>query len=156
MTSAAAPGLEGPATVDVCAQVMQAVERVSSACASLSGYDAILCQADRRDDLSLVVRLRKQDPEAPIVLVSGKAGHPDFRELACRMGATAVLPSASTPGEVAQAVLRSAEAGRAARRMRSSAEDARRRAEEVRKLAVEQHALARKALRLLRGRRVSG
>lgn len=156
IASAVAQGLDGPATVDVCEQIQQAVEWAASACGALEGYDAILCQAERADELSMVVRLRKRDPDTPIVIVSGRADHPDFRELACRMGASAVLSSASDPHSVGQAVLRAAEAGRAARLMRTTVERTSRTAAEIRVLAARQGVLAARSLRLARSGRTRG
>lgn len=149
-TAAVAQGLEGPATVDVCEQVRTAVEWVASACGALGGYDAVLCQAERTDELSFIVRLRKEDPHTPIILVSGQAGHPDFCELARRMGATTVLPSSAPAPSVGKAVLQAAEACRIARLMRANAATFSRIAREVRGLVERQQSLAAESVRLAR------
>lgn len=143
-------GLHAQATVDVCEQVREAVERLSTAFRGLEGYDAVLCQADQPEDLSVVVRLRKRDPEAPILLISGRAEHPDFRELAFRLGATSILPSAASRKDVRAALLRAAEARRAAGVLLSTIRGIRTLARDVRVLASNQKALAARSLGLAR------
>lgn len=148
--AAVAQGLDQGALADICEQVLTAVEWATSSCAALSGYDAVLCPGDRPEELSLVVRLRKQDPDTPIILVSGRADHPEFRAMVRRLGATTVLSSASPPEAAGRVLLRAAEARAMARSLRSNAERSSRLAREVRALVDRQWLLSETSRRLLR------
>lgn len=147
---APAQGFGRGASADVCEQVMTAVEWATSSCAALSGYDAVLCPADRPDELSFVVRLRKQDPGAPIVLVSGRADHPEFRAMVRRLGATTVLSSASPPEAAGRVLLRAAEVRARVRSLQSNAERSCRLADDIRALVDRQRFLSQRSRRLLR------
>jgi len=65
---------------EVVTLIREALERIST-----RGYDAVVCWAEREDELVGIIRLRKASPELPIVVLTSQAT-PGFQTLARRMG----------------------------------------------------------------------
>src|SRR5205823_14924219 len=64
--------------------VHEAITRLSE-----TGFDAVVCWAERQDELAGVIRIRKANPELPILLLTSRE-EPAFEELSRQSGATQV------------------------------------------------------------------
>ena len=94
--SAAELGAEASIAAETAATVPEAVERLSAA-----GYDAVICWAERQDQLAALVRLQKARPGTPVLLVTPPSD-PVFQELARQLGARAVVPAAREGHQTAE------------------------------------------------------
>jgi len=58
---------------------------------SETGYDAVVCWAEQKDELSAVVRIRHANPQLPILVLTSQKS-PEFQALAREAGATSLEP----------------------------------------------------------------
>lgn len=129
------------------------IEMTDSAAGTLdrlgeSGYDAVVCWAERPDELDLVVRLRKSSPQIPIVLVSS-SNEPGFRDRAFEKGASALLPDARNLATLVGLIEQAVELRAAARETRSMAAQGRVLSRELRDLSRATNALSHETRRRL-------
>ncbi|HVR87366.1 MAG TPA: response regulator [Planctomycetota bacterium] len=71
--------------VDGTAQIHDALARVSQ-----KGYDAVICWAEREDELAAISRLRKENPRLPILLLTSQES-PEFQKTALEAGVTQLV-----------------------------------------------------------------
>lgn len=113
-----------------------------------SGYDAVVCWAERSDELDLVVRLRKSSPNLPIMLVSSET-NARFRDEALEKGATTVLPDARSLPTLVDLIEQAVELRVAARETRSMAAEGRALTRDIRELTRQTNALTQETRRRL-------
>src|SRR3954469_2837391 len=83
---------------EVVGLIGEALERVSA-----KGYDAVVCWAEREDELAGIIRIRKAALDLPIVVLSS-LNDPGFEALACRMGATGVIGKGAGLSSISQSL----------------------------------------------------
>lgn len=116
--------------------------------ASKSGYDAVVCWADGAEQLDLVVRIRKSNPETPIVVVSPDT-NAAFRTLALEKGASSLLPDARNLSTLVSLIEQAVLLKLAAQETRSLAKQNRGLSREVRELTERTSSLSRETWRRL-------
>ncbi len=124
--------------VDVSTSIGDALKKVSE-----RSYDAILCWAETQDQLYGVVRIRKAQPEIPIVAAT-PADDSAFVEWARRLGATRAYRKADLPTTV-EKVCQALRTGELALETLAQAQESHNRAREVHTLARETKSLVRDA-----------
>jgi CheY-like chemotaxis protein len=112
------------------------------------GYDAVLCWAERPEELEIVVRVRKATSETPIVLVSDRQD-PEFRALAFAKGATSVLAATRDPSTLMGLLEQALAIRRAARETRQQANQTWKLARELRELVGQADRLVEESRRRL-------
>ncbi len=122
-------GAESSTVADAASTVQEAIRKLTD-----SGYDAVLCWAERQDELAALIRIRKARPGTPILLLTPQADDA-FHTLARQLGAALVLRPEREATRTATLVLEAIRSGRLARQVHSEAELARKQAEEVKLLA---------------------
>jgi CheY-like chemotaxis protein len=125
---------------EVVTLIQEALERTSA-----RGFDAVVCWAEREDELAGIIRIRKASPELPIVVLTSQAT-PGFEELARRMGATGVIGKGAGLASVSQTLRLALSTGELAREVRSQASKARSQAATIRDLAGVNKRLSEEAL----------
>jgi CheY-like chemotaxis protein len=113
---------------------------------SETAFDAVLCVADRREQLAALPRLRKQSPATPIVLVTDST-ESDLARWGRAFGATEVLPRGSSHAVVARTLQLVVEQSGLTRQGRAESNKARQLAQDITALAREANRLARDASR---------
>jgi CheY-like chemotaxis protein len=108
------------------------------------GYDAVICWAERPEELELVVRIRKRSPQTPIVLLSS-VNTPEFRALALERGATSVLPAVKSIPTLVDLIEQAVELWSAARETRQMAIQGNVLSNEIRDLARKTRILSQEA-----------
>lgn len=116
--------------------------------ASKSGYDAVVCWADGLEQLDLVVRIRKSNPETPIVVISPETDAA-FRTLALEKGASSLLPDARNLSTLVALIEQAVLLKLAAQETRSLAKQSRGLSREVRELTERTSSLSRETWRRL-------
>lgn len=110
-------------SVDVAGTVQEALTKLSQ-----TGYDAVVCWAERQDELAGLIRIRKSQAELPILLMT-EVSDPAFHDLSRQLGATRVLVPArgsrQTGELIREALLSGQLAGEVADRARQAREHAR-------------------------------
>jgi CheY-like chemotaxis protein len=117
-----------------------------------NGYEAVVCWAERPDELDLLVRIRKTRPTLPIVLLSSAVHTPEFRTLALEKGATALLQATSNIPMLVGLIEQAVEMRLAARETRSLAAQGRILSREIRELADRTNTLSQESRRLMEQR----
>jgi len=125
---------------EVVTLIREALERIST-----RGYDAVVCWAEREDELVGIIRLRKASPELPIVVLTSQAT-PGFQTLARRMGATGVIEKGAGLASISQTLRLALATGELAREVRTQASEARSQAGAILELAGANQKLAEEAL----------
>jgi len=59
-------------------------------------YDAVVCWANRPEDLAVVARIRRTSSTTRLLLVSSSAANDGFRTLALEIGASSILPDSNS------------------------------------------------------------
>lgn len=115
--------------------VAEAVTAVSDALTRLGekGYDAAVCWADRTDELAGVIRIRKANPELPIMVLTGRE-EPGFEHLSRRAGATRTACAPPTPEALSECIRRSVQSGDLRRELRRQVGRVRGQVQEIRAL----------------------
>ena len=98
--------------VEVASRAAEAVERLAG------GFDAIVCCVDSVEELTLVLRLRKHDPELPLVVLS-RVAQEGFETVAKARGADACVRKPSGLAQTAREVVLATTTVRLARQNRS-------------------------------------
>src|SRR3954463_12298023 len=114
---------DGDVAAEVVARIGDALQRVSG-----KGYDAVVCWSERLDELTGVLRIRKANPELPIVAVTPQ-DDPGFQALARQMGATRILGMGASVSSISEMLRLALSTGDLARELRVQAEGVRSRAE---------------------------
>lgn len=122
-------GTESSTIADAASTVQEAIKKLTD-----SGYDAVVCWAERQDELAALIRIRKARPDTPILLLTPQADDA-FHTLARQLGAALVLRPEREATRTAGLVLQAIRSGQLAKEVRSKAEQAREQAEQVRALA---------------------
>jgi DNA-binding response OmpR family regulator len=117
--------------------VQQALERISE-----KGYDAVVCWADREDELAGVIRIREASPELPILLLTSRTD-PNFEGLARQMGATLVAWKHQDLAVTSECIRLALSTGELAREAKVRFEEARSQTREIGVLAGTSRQLAR-------------
>jgi DNA-binding response OmpR family regulator len=112
------------------------------------GYDAVVCWAERPEELELVVRIRRSSPQTPIVLLTSLTT-PEFRALALERGANSVLPAVKNLPALVGLIEQAVELRATARESRQRAAEGRALSKEVRELAQKTNARSQDAFRRL-------
>ena len=124
--------------------IREALERISA-----KGYDAVVCWADREDELAGIIRLRKSGPELPIVVLTSQ-NDPEFEALARQMGATRVIGKGEGLSSVSQLLRLALSTGELAREVRARAAEVQAQAGAIRELAGVTRKLSEEALARVR------
>jgi len=134
---------------EVTTAVQEALTRLSE-----RGYDAAVCWVEREDELAGVVRIRKTNPQLPILVFTTQES-PEFHQLARQMGATKVSRDHRDPAVLAEHIRLSVQSGALLDDLRSHTTRARANAGDLRKLSEKNAGLARSAWDLARKGRSS-
>jgi len=118
----------------------EALERITA-----KGFDAVVCWAEREEELAGIIRIRKAGPELPIVILTSQPT-PAFDDLARRMGATTVIGKGAGLDSVSQTLRLALSTGELARQVRSRALEVRSQAGMIRELAGVNKRLSQEAL----------
>ena len=110
------------------------------------GYDAVVCWAERPEELELVVRIRRSSPQTPIVLLTSE-NTPEFRALALERGATSVLPAVRNIPALVGLIEQAVELRAAARENRQRAAEGTALSRDVRELARKTNELSQDTFR---------
>jgi len=129
---------------EVVTLIREALERIST-----RGYDAVVCWAEREDELGGILRLRKAGPELPIVVLTSQGTTPGFQSLSRRMGATGVIGKGAGLASISQTLRLALSTGELAREVRSQTSESRSRAGAIRELAGVNKRLTEEALTLV-------
>jgi DNA-binding response OmpR family regulator len=111
-------------------------------------YDAVVCWAERREELELLPRLRAARPQLPILVVSSENDE-GFRSLAHEKGATALVPNARNLPTLVGLIEQAVELRLTARETLSMAAQGRTLSKEVRELARQTNLLSQETRRRL-------
>jgi len=134
----------GELKAEVTTKVHEALERVSA-----KGYDAVVCWAEREEELAGIIRIRRAHPQLPILLLTSQAD-PGFGDLAYRMGATKVTGADEDLSKVSNLIRQALTTGELAREMRAQVQSGRLQTNRVRTLSRETRDLSTAALEQLR------
>jgi signal transduction histidine kinase/CheY-like chemotaxis protein len=135
---------DGNLKAEVTTQIQEAVERVSA-----RGYDAVVCWAEREEELAGIIRIRKAQPELPILLLTSQE-NPGFGDLAYRMGATQVTGKDEDLSNVSKVIRLALTTGELARGMKPQVKSVRLQTNRVRDLSRETKGLSTAAREQLR------
>jgi len=113
-----------------------------------SGYDAVVCWADREEELEIVVRIRKHKPKIPIMLVTTD-NQLAFRAAAFEKGATSLLPATRNVASLVNLLEQAVELRLAANESRTIASQGRELTRELRELTKQTLALGKESRRRL-------
>lgn len=108
---------------------------------SQSGFDAVVLWAEAREELVGIIRIRKSQPGLPILLLTPQSDDA-FHGLARTLGASLVLRTAGDAARTAALIRSAILSGLLATEHLSRANEARSRAEELKRLSQENRALA--------------
>jgi CheY-like chemotaxis protein len=125
---------------EVVTLIREALERISA-----KGFDAVVCWAEREDELAGIIRLRKSGPEVPIVVLTSQ-NDPEFEALARQMGATRVIGKGEGLSSVSQLLRLALSTGELAREVRARAAEVQAQAGAIRELAGVTRKLSEEAL----------
>jgi|SRR5579862_82202 len=120
--------------------VQEAMTRLSE-----KGFDAVVCWAEQQDELAGVIRIRRANPELPILLLTSRE-EPAFEELSRQSGATQVARNEGDVAVLAEHVRLAIQSGELTRQLRTETQRASSQAKDVRILAQETLDLARVAV----------
>jgi|SRR6185503_14824370 len=128
--------------------VVEAIKAVHVALGRIveKGCDAVVCWAEREDELTGVIRIRKANPALPILLLTSRT-EPEFEALARRMGANQLAPKHRDLGALSETIRLALTTGELARGLRAEVGQARSLSREVAALAQENRKLIQEALR---------
>lgn len=131
------------------ATVQEALDQISD-----KGCSAVVCWAERENELAGVIRIRKANPEVPILLLTPEVD-PVFHTLARQLGATRILLPESDPERTAERIRTAVLSGDLLGELRARAAEARSHAKDLLELVKENRELTetarsrvRKSLRL--------
>lgn len=127
------------------ATMQQALDRLATI-----GCSAVVCWAERQDELAAVIRLRKAAPETPILLVTPQA-EPEFATLARQLGATRVERAGGSSAETASLIRKALVSGELTREFEARRLRNRALTQEILDLSRKNLALARSVKSQLRG-----
>ena len=127
-----------PLLAETTSVVQEAMTRLSE-----KGFDAVVCWAERQDELAGVIRIRKENPELPIVLLTSRE-EPAFEELSRQSGATQVVRNARDVAVLAEHLRLAIQSGELRKQLRALTQ--RSQAKDVRILAKDTLDLARMAV----------
>jgi DNA-binding response OmpR family regulator len=132
----------------------EAVEAVHTALARLSrqGYDAAVCWADRTDELAGVIRIRKANPDLPILVLTSPTEDAGFDDLSSRAGANRTAHVARDPGILSECIRRTIESGELHRELLRQARRVLTNAVDVQALSERNRSLVKTARKLARER----
>ena len=120
---------DGNLKAEVTTKIHEAVERIST-----KGYDAVVCWAEREEELAGIIRIRKARPELPILLLTSQE-NPGFGDLAYRMGATQVTGKDEDLSNVSKVIRLALTTGELAREMRAQVQTGRLQTNKIRDLS---------------------
>jgi CheY-like chemotaxis protein len=126
-------------TAEIVAAVQPALDRLAE-----NGWDAVVCWAEREDELEAVVRIRKATPGTPILLLTSRKDA-EFADLARRMGSTQVAPNNPDLKRVSETIRIALATGVLAEQLRVQAERAQTVTRDLASLAAENRALSGQA-----------
>jgi len=137
--------------------VAEATEAVSAALMRLSrqGYDAAVCWADRTDELAGVIRIRRANPELPILVLTSTSEDPGFDDLSSRAGANRTAHLARDAEIVSECIRRIVESGELRRELLRQVRQVQSSVEDVRSLSHRNRNLVNTARMLVRERPTS-
>lgn len=98
--------------------VAEAVTAVTEALSRLGekGYDAAVCWADRTDELAAVIRIRKANPDLPILVMTSQ-DHAGFEDLSAQAGATRTARVGRDAASCSERILQYVQSGELRRAM---------------------------------------
>lgn len=129
--------------VDISETTAGLVERLRD-----GGFDAVICWAERPEELELVVRIRAASPDLPILLIT-KDTDEALQKRALQNGVTGFIPQSRTLSTFVSLIEQSVQLRASARETRAMSKQGREFSREVRQLARETRALSESALRRL-------
>jgi len=130
---------------EMVASVSEALTRIGN-----RGYDAAVCWAERTDELAGVIRIRKNHPELPIMVLTDHET-PGFADLARQAGATRIVQVARDASTVSAHILQAVQSGDLRRELLKQVRWVRSQGREIRALTKENRELIRSAHRLNQG-----
>jgi DNA-binding response OmpR family regulator len=129
---------------EVARAAQEALTRISK-----RGFDAVVCWAEREDELALLIRIRKARPKLPILLLTSQESS-KFKDLALSMGATRIARNDRDLAALAERVSLTVQGGELRRELASQSSRAHRLAKSIGSLARDARALAEDALNQVR------
>jgi CheY-like chemotaxis protein len=137
--------IENKSNHDLRAEVAGAAQETLSRI-SKKAFDAVICWAEREDELSLLIRIRKARPKLPILLLTSQDA-PAFQDLAFSMGATRIERNDRDLAALAERVTLIVQGADFRRELAAQSSQALSQAKSIGSLAREARELAENALR---------
>ncbi len=123
---------------EAAATISDAVSRVAR-----SRYDAVVCWAERNDELAGVIRIRKTRPDQPIMVITTQED-PHFRELAKIAGATRTVPAAPDSSRLSELIRLAVQSGELHGELMAKVRTSLTHAEDLRELVRQTRALTKR------------
>jgi DNA-binding NarL/FixJ family response regulator len=130
---------------DVVSTVQEALDRLAA-----GGYSALICWAERQDELAAVIRIRKASSATPILLVTPQTD-PEYAALARQLGATRVIRPDKDPGRMTDLIRNALLSGELASELQSHVARAESHTREIRELTRKNRELTETAQTRLHG-----